>query len=415
MIARGLGSVEIMHCYFLFRKTVNAVKEVCVRSQMPTQAVISEVVCSTPQAVVGLLPCLSLMKRTVQRRRASASTLPPVPNSLRGLRIEGTFATTEAGQPFLLHDNMVDGHRVLIFSTQRNLQLLSECEHWYCDGTFKTVPLLFEQLYTVHGVQHSAVIPSAYILMEKRDTASYQMAFSALNSLQPTLRPTSVMTDFERSARNSLQEAFPNTTLRGCFFHFSQCIWRCIQRTGLQERYARDPCFALHIRYLGALAYVPLVDVASSFEAVLESDFYVQNEPDLVELINYFEDTWIGRTDRRGRRREPLFPHSSWNCYESAVSDIPRTNNSVEGWHSGFANLVGCSHPNIWKFIKCLKKEQCLSEVRVEQHLSGAQPTPSKKVYRDTALRVRRIAEDYENRDIMDYLRGIAYNFQLQV
>lgn len=48
-------------------------------------------------------------------------------------------------------------------------------------------------------------------------------------------------------------------------------------------------------------------------------------------VVNYFEDNFIGRPDRRGNRRNPLFPLTLWNINQRVVEALPRTNNSVEG------------------------------------------------------------------------------------
>ena len=42
----------------------------------------------------------------------------------------------------------------------------------------------------------------------------------------------------------------------------------------------------------------------------------------------------------RGRRRRPCFPQELWNVCERVVEDLPRTNNSLEGWHRAFDRIV---------------------------------------------------------------------------
>ncbi|XP_035207656.1 uncharacterized protein LOC118182424 [Stegodyphus dumicola] len=56
-----------------------------------------------------------------------------------------------------------------------------------------------------------------------------------------------------------------------------------------------------------------------------------------------------------------------------------------------------------------------LNSIKIEQYIAGHHPPVSRKVYRDTSLRIQKIVNDYNDRPILDYLRGIAYNFQLQV
>jgi hypothetical protein len=67
--------------------------------------------------------------------------------------------------------------------------------------------------------------------------------------------------DFEKAAVNVFTEEFPNSRLQGCFFHFSQAIYRHVQSAGLQASYAANPEFALMLRHLPALAFVPIQNV----------------------------------------------------------------------------------------------------------------------------------------------------------
>jgi len=45
--------------------------------------------------------------------------------------------------------------------------------------------------------------------------------------------------------------------------------------------------------------------------------------------------------DRRKGPRSPKYSISLWNCYESASTLLPKTKNTVDGWHRGFSSLLG--------------------------------------------------------------------------
>lgn len=51
--------------------------------------------------------------------------------------------------------------------------MLLQCQLWYIDGTFKTVPPLFKRLYTAHGVKYNNAIPSVFALLPDKTEASY--------------------------------------------------------------------------------------------------------------------------------------------------------------------------------------------------------------------------------------------------
>lgn len=80
------------------------------------------------------------------------------------------------------------------------------------------------------------------------------------------LYPTNITLDFEQAALKSFEKYFPDTEQHGCFFHFSQAIWRKIQNVGLQNPYNTDAIVASHLRFLTALAFVPPKDVHTIFE-----------------------------------------------------------------------------------------------------------------------------------------------------
>ena len=104
----------------------------------------------------------------------------------------------------------------------------------------------------------------------------------------------------------------------------------------------------------------------------------------------------------------------NWNCHDAVLQDLPRTNNAVEGWHRGFSELLGANHPSIWKFIEGLQKEQSVKDLRIEQYIAGDQLPQGRRIYKDTAARIKVIVADFANRPVLQYLRGVAHNLQLQ-
>jgi len=76
--------------------------------------------------------------------------------------------------------------------------------------------------------------------------------------------------------------------------------------------------------------------------------------------------------------------------------------------------MLSSRHPSIWIFIDSLKKEESLNLLKVEQYIAGIKP-PIKKKYKDSAIRLETLCEDYENRSINNYLCGISYSFQYQL
>ena len=65
--------------------------------------------------------------------------------------------------------------------------------------------------------------------------------------------------------------------------------------------------------------------------------------------------------------------------HHEVTQGMPRTNNSVEAWHRSYNATVGYQHPNIWRFIDALKREQGLVEVKQAKFLAGEKPTTRQK------------------------------------
>lgn len=237
---------------------------------------------------------------------------------------------------------------------------------------------------------------------------------SALKELAPTLNPRSITTDFERAAKNAFKAVFPDTSQHGCLFHFGQCFWRQIQKLPeVSKNYVENPDYALRVKCLTGIAFVPPHFVKEAFQTLISDEFY-SSSSDIERLVDYVEDTWIG-VNRRGKSRPPRFAIEEWNCFHRVTNGIARTNNAVEGWNRAFQSQLGASHPTIWKFIEIIRKQQSLNEVHIQQHLGGQSPQPQRPKYRDVTERLKGIAEDFGNRNIIEYLKGIAHNLSLNV
>uniref|UniRef100_H2XZ20 MULE transposase domain-containing protein n=1 Tax=Ciona intestinalis TaxID=7719 RepID=H2XZ20_CIOIN len=346
---------------------INKIKNMAVNSQESSQQIIASVMSELSPAVVGQMPSTSCIKRTIRHSRNIYDCSPPNPTHLSQLEIPLEYRFTHKLELFLIFDNPEAGNdRMLIFATQKNLLLLARAK--------------------------TDVIPAVFALLHRKNEETYTKLLQELKRHQGQLNPERIMTDFEIAAINGFHTVFPQSQQRGCFFHFCQCIYREIQSNGLKYEYENNAEFALKLRMLSALAFVPTDQIVTSFEALCDSNIL---PPSAQPVIDYVEDNWIGRPDRRAVRRDPRYAHALWNCYEDTGENLPKTNNSCEGWHRSFSSLVSSNHPTLWKFIDKLKDEQGRNEAVIEQYVAGEDLPPRKKKYRDAAERLRRVVSDY--------------------
>jgi len=106
-----------------------------------------------------------------------------------------------------------------------------------------------------------------------------------------------------------------------------------------------------------------------------------------------------------------MFPLEMWNCYNDVVMDFPRTTNAVEGWHHAFNTRLGSHHTTVWKFINFLNKEQGLQEAKIEKINLGEINPDKKRKFKDLDKRLKNVVQNYDYTNLLNYLKGIAHNF----
>lgn len=331
------------------RKTLTEIKKRALSTNINTQHIIAESTVAINNPVRVHMPSIPSMQRTIHRQRQGNAVIP---KSLIDLIIQEKFNVTLQGDPFLLYDSGPTETRILIFSTQRNLHFLAQSDMWFVDGTFKTVPLIFNQLFTIHGVKEKQSLPLVYVLLPNKLTESYKSSFEQLKLLNVNLKPLHLMSDFEQAIINAVSVSFPDAQQKFCFFHLGQSLYRKICQVGLKAQYDQDAAFAHKIRMILSVAFVPPADVINAFQSLTEINVIPEEAN---EILDYFEDNYIGRFDVRSKnetgRRNPRYCIESWNVYTATLEDSARTNNCVEGWHNGFSRLVGCEHPSVDFFL----------------------------------------------------------------
>ena len=228
--------------------------------------------------------------------------------------------------------------------------------------------------------------------------------------------------DFETASHKAAKEVFPGIEIECCFFHFGQANWRNVVSLGFRQRYIEDLDFALKVRMVTALAFMPADKIYKGFQEVsmiMPEEFQ--------DFLKYFEKTYVGmpkvvsnpgETIRLGWKDAKFVP-SSWSVYERVLVGDPRTNNFLEGWHNRFAGVVGVAHPDIYKFINSLKSEQARCEMIRRAALMGEDLTAPRKNSVKLNQRIYNIVSKFEERTegehFLDYLEGLAHNFTYQV
>ena len=156
----------------------------------------------------------------------------------------------------------------------------------------------------------------AFILMSRRQKKDYIAVFRHLRSFLPEpLRLKNVVADFESALRGALGDVFPEVSYTGCFFHWTQAVYRKVQQFGLAASYMRRSSLFKKVRSLLSLPLLPHAQIREAFEDLSRG---VQNGQ-LQALLDYVQAQWINGT----------IPPQEWSVYRR----LRRTDNHLEGYH----------------------------------------------------------------------------------
>ena len=134
-------------------------------------------------------------------------------------------------------------------------------------GTFKTISRHWKQLFIFTVEYRGLFVPVCFGWLPDKKPISYYV-FMYLTAIafrevrdeilefygRNSFRLRKLRCDFEYSIHQGL-DCF---VLSGCFFHFSQALWRKVMTSGLYLAYVQNREFKTFIRMATALAFLPL-------------------------------------------------------------------------------------------------------------------------------------------------------------
>jgi hypothetical protein len=366
------------------------------------------------QHMLGLAPQAfnsESQKRLIRRVRSKET--PAQPDSLEEMEdVPEKYKNFADGSSFLVANSIEEGERILLFGSQKSLELLGRATDVFSDGTFKIAPGIARQVYSIHAMVLGIMMPMAVAILPSQTASCYKRLFRLLKDASPHFAPLHWMTDFERAAMIAVESVW-GIRADGCHFHWTQALWRRMQSEGLQAIYGTDAGLSLDFRKIFSLAFVPLPDVVPRWEQLC-----VSLDERLEPVLDYVEKVYIGEV-KRGRRRQPDFSHRTWNVRARTLENRPRTDNKLEGWHHKMNRAI-CAHPNIYRLIGCFMDEFKKQQLKYEEAVAGGAPVPNSTWVRHAA-RLLNITQHYPaigaqpgpGHDFNEFARGIAHNYTL--
>ena len=80
--------------------------------------------------------------------------------------------------------------------------------------------------------------------------------------------PKNLITDFERAAMNAAKEVFDGLKTYGCAFHWTQALWRKMQKYRLAREYKGSNSMRKFLRMVFGLCFLPKNQISLAFETL---------------------------------------------------------------------------------------------------------------------------------------------------
>uniref|UniRef100_A0A915CUH6 MULE transposase domain-containing protein n=1 Tax=Ditylenchus dipsaci TaxID=166011 RepID=A0A915CUH6_9BILA len=201
-----------------------------------------------------------------------------VDKPLDQMRLAEQFRSTEVGGRFFLHDSRdLEPQKpvILIFASDRGLDFLHQYRKW--------------------SIDEDSTLPAVFFLLPNKSEDTYKRAFRALFDQLPGVRPSFVMSDFERAPTKVLQQRFPEAVFKFCLFHLSQNLFRNFASKGLIQLYTNPEIKEL-LRCYNALAFLPIDEISLGFQDVTSAIQQKVNDSTLpLALVDKLNDLPVTR------------------------------------------------------------------------------------------------------------------------
>ncbi|KAL0879642.1 hypothetical protein ABMA27_003357 [Loxostege sticticalis] len=209
--------------------------------------------------------------------------------------------------------------------------------HFFADGTFKSCPKGFHQLYTIHGYDDKThiITPIFYALLPNKKTVTYKLLLKLIKKQISDFQPAKITLDFEVAAINAFQQTFPEIIFKGCYYHFNRCLWKKAKSLKITTRVLKR-----HVSRCIGIARLPQSDIDEGYKYVIGRS---PKDTKIKKFNKYFQIQWFKKQD-------------FGNC--SCANEIIRTNNNIEGWHRKINGFVGRTHPTLAHLLDVLDSEK---------------------------------------------------------
>ena len=140
----------------------------------------------------------------------------------------------------------------------------------------QAAPVLWGQLTIIMAKVGVFWIPVCYSLLPNKEEDTYLLFLLMLKTVIEEMglkfEVTKFILDYEVAMAKAVDKVF-GAALKGCFFHFSQAIWRYVQTHNMVSCFNSNQEFNSFVKMAIAIAHVPLSDIPDTLEKLRHYKF----------------------------------------------------------------------------------------------------------------------------------------------
>lgn len=135
--------------------------------------------------------------------------------------------------------------------------------------------------------------------MTRKTQKAYEHIFQFIDANLLELKPKTFNTDFEKGLRNAIIKIFPQTRLKGCWFHFCQALRRKLSKMSeLAQRVKTTDEARRVFKKILVLPLLPPEEIPNAFnickeEAYANNKCYSKSENIFQKFFDYFQHQWL--------------------------------------------------------------------------------------------------------------------------
>ena len=237
--------------------------------------------------------------------------------------------------------------RFMIFASSKLREIINEYDgSFFIARTFKSLPFVFDNLFTFYVEYANHFVPIVYALTTQRTEKLYADVFKSIQNLtqHAGFKPSVIISDWDMDCLKALSLAYPRAKIKGCWYHYAVMLYEKVKKFGLRREFSRNEGLRCQIQLLMCLPFLRPSQIRETFFSLQSCAFEnleicSQTRSRLDEYYEEFSDCWIGKIDPN---------------FLSVFGLKHRTNGFNRRFRDSITRRVGVASPKMSRFFSHL-------------------------------------------------------------